>query len=154
MNITKSKAYLSIVSIGILLVSLAILIVDVVVPLNFWTHAVLNFLFCLFTGFGFLSLFVGFKNKSAWFIFVGAVLIAMAMFYMFIQYLFWWVALVIAVVFLSITSILDFMFLTNITEQVDNDNPEYKNYEQRMAEKIEAEKNQDSEELPQIKSFK
>ena len=46
------------------------------------------------------------------------------------------------------------MVCGNKTEQALNKDPEYKNYNQRRAEKLEQEKNLPKEELPEIKSFK
>ena len=59
MKLTKNQLTVAICSVAILLISLTVLLLDVFVPLNFWTHPALNFLFVLFLGYGITALVVG-----------------------------------------------------------------------------------------------
>lgn len=154
MKISKNKMIVSIVSISILIFSVVVMLLDILIPLNFWTHPALNFFFCLFLGYSVLSFYFGFKNNAPWFVLLGAVLLGFALFYVVMQYLFWWVGLIVALVLWGIVAILGCVRFFNKTEQVLNDNSDYKTYEQRKAEKEELEKNIEKEELPKIKSFK
>jgi fatty acid desaturase len=157
MKISKSKMCLGIIAIAILLASLTVTLLDVLIPLNFWIHPVLTFLFCAFLGLGVLSIAFGFAKNASWFVFLGAILFALAVFYaMFNLIQYWWVGLIVALVVLIVFAIVGFMVLGNKNEIVDNDadNSEYKDYKQRRAEKLEAEKNAEPEKLPEIKSFK
>lgn len=151
MKNVKNKKVICVASITILVLSLAFLLVDVLVPLRLWTHSILNFLFCLLLGFGILLLSLGFKSKSAWYVFLGTIFLGFAIFYVLMQYLYWWLALVIMFVCWAVFGVLSFMRSNSKTEYALNDEPEYKDYKQRTAEKVEVEK---VEELPKIKSFK
>ncbi len=157
MKISKKQKIVSVFSILIILISLAVMLCDFLIPLNFWTFPLLNFLFCLFVGFGLLGLGLGFVNRSPWYFFISSTLLGLALFYAIIQYVIWWICIVIFFVLLAVVAIVSFMTAGNKTEDVAlNKSPEYKNYEQRRAEKLEAEAKaeQEKEELPEIKSFK
>ncbi len=154
MKTSKNKIVISVISIAILLLSLTVILLDVLVPLNFWTHPILNFLFSLFLGFGVLALTLGMINKSPWFTFVGAILFGLSAFYALIQYIFWWLSLVIVFAMWSILAITNFMRCGSKTEFAINNEQNYKNYEQRNKEKEKAETTKEPEDLPEIKSFK
>jgi fatty acid desaturase len=157
MKFSKSKMCVGITAIAILLVSLTITLLDVLIPLNFWIHPVLTFFFCAFLGLGVLSVTFGFVKRTSWFVFVGAILFSLSVFYAVFNLIsLWWVGLIVALVILVVFAIVGFMAFGNKNEIVDNDsnNAEYKDYKQRRAEKLEAEKNAEPEELPEIKSFK
>ncbi|MBQ8426998.1 MAG: hypothetical protein IJX16_04475 [Clostridia bacterium] len=152
MKVVKNKLFYSIICIVILLVSLSLMLVDFLIPLNLWTHPVLTFFFCLFVGFGLFSFIYGLKNKSAWFVFISSILLGLASFYALIQYLVWWISIVIVFVLWAMFALLSFMRSGTKTEEVLNDNPEYKDYYQRKKENEDGKR--ESEELPEIKSFK
>ena len=154
MKNTKSKMCIGVIAIAILVASLVVALLDAIIPLNFWTHTALNFFFCAFLGFGVLSLTFGIKKKASWFVFFGAILLGLAIFYALFQYLVWWLALIAVIVLWGILVTIGYVVLGNKIEDVDNNKPEYKNYEQRRAEKLEAENNAEKEDLPEIKSFK
>lgn len=152
----KSKRLvLGLISIAIILVSLAVMLVDVFVPLSLWTHPILNFAFCIFVGFGVLALMLGVKEKSPWYFFLAAWLLGLAVFYLIIQYAKWWIALIILICILAVLGILSVIIAGHKTEDIAlNKSPDYKNYEQRREEKLQEEKLSTPEELPEIKSFK
>ncbi|MBE7083606.1 MAG: Trep_Strep domain-containing protein [Clostridiales bacterium] len=153
MKISKSKMLVGILSIAILVVSLVVMFCDIFIPINFWVHPVLNFLFCLFTGFGIVAIVLAFINKSSWYFFICAILLGFALLYALINYIEWWIAIIVAVVFAIIISLLSFITSSNKTESIAlNASPDYKNYEQRKAE--EQSVKEETEELPEIKSFK
>lgn len=150
----KKRLTLCIISVAILVCSLVVMLCDLLIPLSFWTHPVLNFLFCMALGFGVMALVVGVKEKAPWQFLVSACLLGLSLFYLLIQYLEWWVCLIICLVFVIIVSLLSTMRSGNKTEDIAlNETKDYKNYQQRREEKIE-EESKTVEELPQIKSFK
>lgn len=154
MKITKNQKIISVVSIGILIVSLALMFVDIFVSdFSFGYHPALTFLFCLFVGFGIVCLLLGLKNKSSFCFFLSAVLLGLDLFYIFLAFALklWWAGLIVLAVFWAVMSILCFLSGSNKTEDIAlNEKAEYKNYKQREAEKVKTEK----EELPELKSFK
>ena len=71
------------------------------------------------------------------------------------QYIIWWVALVILVVTVMIFPVISIIVCGNKTEDIAlNKSEDYKNYEQRKAEKEAEEAAKEPEPLPEIKSFK
>ncbi len=154
MKITKKQLTISVVSVAILLISLVIMFLDIFVPLNLWTHPALTFLLCMTTCFGVLLLVLGFKDSFAWYCFVGAILLSFAVFYVTVQYLTWWICLIVVFVLLCVAGILCFVRSGSKTEFALNNDPEYKNYKKRKAEKEITDANKGPEELPEIKSFK
>ena len=162
MNKSKKNLVVGIISILILLIALAFAIINGVQPVDIWgntkpitffTH-VLDFFFVAFLGFGVMCTVFGFSKKSPWFIFIATCLISLSLVYLFIHFAFWWLMFVVIFVFVAIMVILSIMVCGNKTEQALNKDSEYKNYNQRRAEKLEQEKNLPKEELPEIKSFK
>ena len=154
---SKKNLFLGVSALTILTLSLVFALLDALVPLNIWTHPVLNFLFALCVGFGIMTLVMAFIKKSAWFFFVSAVLLSIALFYALIHYITWWILLIILVVFLAIIAVVSVMTAGNQTEDIAiNKSKDYKNYEQRKAEEKEHQKDAEKEEkpLPEIKSFK
>ena len=67
----------------------------------------------------------------------------------------WWISLIVVAVIWLIFAILSIMSAGNHTEEIAlNKSPDYKNYEQRKAEREKAEAESEPEQLPEIKSFK
>lgn len=155
MKNNKKRLITGIISIIILLVSLTITLCDALIPLDIWIHPALTFFFCLFVGFGALCLGFGFAKKSVWYFFLSAVLLGLAFAYAMSQYVEWWIGVIIVGVVWAIFGTLSIISNGNRTEDIAlNKSADYKNYEQRKAEKEEAEKNAEPQELPKIKSFK
>ena len=152
MKATKNQILVGILSIIVLLGSLAVLLCDILIPLNFWLNPVLNFLFCLAVGFGLISLSIGIIKRSSWYLFIGAILLGLALIYLLAQYIKWWIGLVIVAVLWVVIAIISFMLGANKTEFANNDSPDYEDYKTRKAKKLENE--EQLEELPEIKSFK
>ncbi len=154
---TKKNLTLGILSVCILALSLAFALVDALVPLKIWTHPVLNFFFGIFTGFGVVAIALAFKKVSPWFFFISAILLGLAILYVTLQYITWWLCIIILVVFFAIFAVMSFMTCGNQTEDIAlNKSPDYKTFEQRKAEEREQAKTEGKEEkpLPEIKSFK
>ena len=154
---TKRNLLLGIISICILVLSLAFALVDAIVPLNLWTHPVLNFLFGIFVGFGIMTLVLAFRKALPWFFFVSAILLSLAGLYVVCQYFVWWICIIIIVVFLAIFAVVSLMTAGNMTENIAlNKSPDYKTFEQRKAEEKEKASGEEKTEkpLPKIKSFK
>lgn len=157
MKCTKSQLIVAILSIAVLVVSLVVTLCDAIIPLKFWLHPALTFGFCIFIGFGLILTVLGLGKKSVWYLFLGSVLLGLALIYAISQIVpdVWWVGIIVAVVVWAIFGVMSFVSNGNKTEEIAlNKSPEYKNYEQRKAEKDELEKNKEKEELPKIKSFK
>ncbi len=154
---SKKRLLLGITSICILVLSLVFALLDALIPLNIWTHPVLNFLFGIFVGTGIVSLFLAFKNKLPWFFFISAIFLGFALFYVLIQYVPWWICLIIVVADWGIFTVTSYMVCGNQTEDIAlNKSPDYKTFEERKAEEKEKAKMEEQPEkpLPKIKSFK
>ena len=149
------KLIIPVLSVAVLIISLAIMLCDIFIPLNFWTHPVLNFLFCLAIGFGVMCMGLGFARSSVWYFFLSAVLIGLALIYALLQYILWWIGVIVVCVVLIIFSILSIISAGYKTEEIAiNKSPKYKNYFQRKEEKEQKEAQAEPEKLPEIKSFK
>lgn len=154
---SKKKLLLGVSAICILVLSLVFALLDALIPLNIWTHPVLNFLFGIFAGSGIVTLFLAFKNKSPWFFFVSAILLGFALFYVLIQYVPWWICLIIVFADWGIFAVTSYMVAGNQTENIAlNKSPDYKTFEERKAEEQAKAANEEKTEkpLPKIKSFK
>ena len=154
MKLTKNKMIVYVISLFILLGSLTLTLLDALIPLNLWTHPILTFLFCIFLGFGVMSLVLGYCKKCPWRVFVGSVLFSLAILYVLLQYVFVWLAILITFVLIAILSIFSFMRMGSKTEFALNDSEDYKDYKQRKQEKAQLEESQEQQPLPEIKSFK
>ena len=100
---------------------------------------------------------LAFKNASPWFFFVSAILLGIAAFYVLIQYVAWWICLIIVFVDWGIFAVTSYMVAGNQTENIAlNKSPDYKTFEERKAEEKAKEEKEEKPEkpLPQIKSFK
>ena len=155
MKIKGKQLALAVTSIIVLIVSLTVMLLDIFVPLAFWTHPVLNFLFCMFVGFGVICMGLGFSKTSPWYFFLSSILLGLALIYALMQYILWWIGLIIVGVIWCIFAVLSFIVAGNKTEDIAlNKSPDYKTYEQRKVETEEQEANKEPEKLPEIKSCK
>ena len=151
---TSKRVFLGVIAIVIVSAALVFALLDALIPLNIWTHPVLNFLFAICAGFGIMALAFGFKKSSPWYFFLSSILLGLAFFYVLMQYVLWWICLIIVVVVWTIFGIVSFMSAGNQTEDIAlNKSPDYKTFEQRKAEKANQEP-EGKKELPKIKSFK
>ena len=155
MKVNKKQLTVAILSIAILLAGIVVLILQYALPFAFMTHPILNMLFIYAICFGIMACVFGITKKSPWYYFLAAILLSLAIIYVFVQFKFWWIGLIIAVVFDLIVAIFSYISAGNKTESIAiNDSPDYKNYEQRKAEKETKEAAEEKPELPKIKSFK
>lgn len=153
MEKSKSRIISLSVSLLILVGALVFMICDWAIPIGLWTHPLLNFFAFLCVGFGITSIVFAFLRKSPWFFFLSGGLIALAGLYISIQYLVWWIAVIIFVFVFVVVALLSLMVAGNKTESIAlNDSPDYKDYKARKFEKNSEAK--ETEELPEIKSFK
>ena len=158
MDKKKKTLVLGVSSIFILLISLAFAIINGVQPVDLWGKAqpiiffthILDFFFIAFIGFGLMCAILGFAKKSTWFIFVATLLISLSLIYLFLHFAVWLLIFVVLFVFVAIMIILSLMVCGNKTEKALNNEPEYKNYEQRRQEKLEKEQSQPKEDHPEI----
>lgn len=157
MKCSKNNLFLAVASTIIIVASIVVMLLDLFIPLNFWVHPFLNFVFCLFTGFGILFLIKGIMNKSVFNFFVAVVIVGFALFYALINILtseLWWVALLITLSVWLVSAVWSLVFFGNRTEKIAlNSSPDYKNYKERKSEKEKLEKVEE-EEIPKLKSFK
>lgn len=156
---TKKNLLLGVLSICIFVLSLTFAILNAVLPFDFLTHPILNFLLGLAIGFGIMTLVLGFKNRSPWFFFLSAILLGLAVLYVTLYYLWslWWLCILIFVVLLAVVAMTSVMTAGNKTEEIAlNKSPDYKTFEERKAEEKAKAANEEKTEkpLPQIKSFK
>ena len=142
------------ISLLIVLGALAFMICDWALHLNVWTHPILNFLMVLCIGFGVMAFAFAIAKKSPWFFFLSAILLALVGLYITIQYLEWWLSIIIFVVVFVVFALFSLIVAGNKTENIAiNESSDYKNYKQRKAEKEEMEKSEEPI-VPEIKSFK
>ena len=149
-NMRKNLLF-SILSIIVLALALTLTLLDALLPIGILIHPVLTFLLVNFLGFGLILFVKGITVKSNWFMFISNILLSLALFYLIITFIKWWLALIIVFVFSVIISILTVCICGNPTEYADNKKDGYLSYEQRKALK---EEDVSSQELPEIKSFK
>lgn len=156
MNGKKNRVINGVISIAILIVSLAIMIIDFAVPsVNIFIHPVLTFLMCMCIGFGVWHVCLGVASKSIFYTFVGSIFFGLALFYVLICLLNWWIALVSLIVFWLIMGCLISILFGNPQDDcaMNKEGDGYKDYEER---KLEEEKtaSEESSEVPELKSFK
>jgi len=151
----KNQVLLSIISILIITVAIAVMICDWAVPLNIFMHPVLTFFMIVFGGFGILCYALGGVKKSSGFFLAGAFQIGLVIIYVLICVrVYWYIALIVMLSFWTITGIVTFLVCGNKTEEIAlNKSSNYKDYKQRNAEQ-QKDDNTEKEELPEIKSFK
>ena len=154
MKVKGRRFAVAIASLIVIVISLVVMLFDIFVPLNFWTHPVLNFLFCLFIGFGVICMAFGFTKSSPWYFFLSAILLGLSLIYALIHYIDWWVGLIIVCCVWVIFAIISFIIAGNKTEDIAlNKSPDYKTYEERKKLK-DIKTTTKEEEIPKIKSFK
>lgn len=155
MKISKKQLFVSIASIVVVLISLAVLLCDYLIPIRFWTHPMLNFLFSLFLGFGIIAFILGLTNKSPWYFFLCSFCVGLSLIYAMLQYLPWWIGLVVVGCAWFVLVMISLITSGNKTEAIAlNKQSDYKDYNQRKAENFTEEQNKPQEELPEIKTFK
>ncbi len=156
MKVSKNQKILAIVSIFVLLISVALMLIDFFTEFSFGYHPLLTFVFSLTVGFGIMCLALGLAKKSSWQFFLSAVLLGLASLYIFIIYIeMWWICLVLLAVIWGVLAIVCFMIGGNKTEDIAlNEKEDYKDYKQRREEKKIEEEFAPKEELPKVKSFK
>lgn len=147
----KNALLFSILSIIILTVALTFALLDALIPINFLIHPILNFLLLIFVGFGVLFFAKGVSNNSHWFLFISNLLLSLALLYLTVTCVKWWLSVLIVFVFSAIYSIIAYCFCGNIEQVADNKKEGYLTYEQKKSFK---EEDCSSQELPEIKSFK
>ena len=151
MNMKNNRLVLGVLSVLIVLSALTFTLLNALLPFDFLVHPILNFLLIIFVGFGILAFCLGLTKKSPWFIFISNILLSLSVLYLTLYYVKWWISLLIVVVFAVCVSIISVMRCGNVTEQTDNNNPNYKNYFER---KKEQEGKDEEQEIPELKSFK
>ncbi len=155
MNTKKIVNYA--VSVGIILISLALTIASALGAFEFGSHAIWLFVLCMTGGFGIFTLVKAFASKSPFSFMLSSILLLIALSYCLIDLvkLQWWLVVICAVILAVLISLTSIFVAGNKTESIAlNDKEGYKDYEQRKAEKAIAEEETTPEELPEIKSFK
>ena len=147
----KNTLLFPILSIIVLTSALVFALLDALIPINFLIHPILNFLLVIFVGFGVLLFAKGASAKSHWFLFISNLLLSLALLYLTVTYVKWWLSVLIVFVFSAIFSILSYCICGSIEKVADNKKEGYLSYEQRKSLK---EEDCSSQELPEIKSFK
>ncbi len=150
MKKSKSKLINMVLSVAIIVFSLAFCIIDFSANLDVWTHPILNFLFGIFLGFGLLFTIGGFCSKSTLNVMLGTIMLSLAIVYLTIQYLPWYIALICSVCYALCISIVSNTLFGNKTDLADNSSSDYKSIMDKQEQGVEKEE----VELPKIKSFK
>jgi hypothetical protein len=162
MTLKKELKTISIVySIALLVIAVASAVVAIIDGVKGWgisSHPILTFIFILCAGISLLLLIGGIVRKYVWHIFCGAGLFILALFYAgFDVFKFdWWINLIIAFALIFVFVGISVIIAGKKTEEIAlNDHVEYKDYKQRQAEKLEAEKLAESEQgpMPELKTF-
>lgn len=155
MKKSKTQIIISICSIAIILIALLFSILQAVGVLTVLAHPIITFIILLFGGLGIETLVLGIVKKSTWFFFLSIIMLSLVILYLLIKYVSVLVGIISTVAFIAIAAVTCVLICGNKTESIAlNKDPAYKDYNQRKAEKEEAERNAPKEELPEIKSFK
>ncbi len=122
------------------------------------SHPVWMFFFVLAAGLGVLLAVQGLSEKSPFLMLLAAVLIVFAFSYALADWahLAWWLIVLVDVVLVAFFVLVNFLRSGNKTEEIAlNKSPDYKNYEERKAEREAQEKAEEENYVPpEIKSFK
>lgn len=154
----KNKKINLIVSICIVLVSIVPMILQIVGVLSLWntfSHPVLTYFLTVLALFGVYGYVVFAVRKSAVGGLFGAILLSVFSVLVLVHYSFWWIVFVIVPVICLVTGMLGYLLRGDKTEKIAlNANTDYKDYNQRKAEREAVEKNEEKKEVPTLKSFK
>lgn len=149
-----------------ILVSCAVMLLGVVLTvlrwqiegfLPFFSHPIWALFLVVTLGLGVMYTVFAFLSKTPVNFFIAGICLAAALAYILGEAsLDWWLVLIIVVVLLIIVSMLSIFVNDNKTESSAlNEQPDYKNYQERNQEREEKEKvEQENTVLPEIKSFK
>ncbi len=146
MSKKKNRLVNGIVSILILIVSLALMIIDFVSPtVNILLHPVLTFLLGICVGFGVFYILLGLLRKSAFYTLGGAFCFGLALLYVLSCLLVWWIGLIVVIVFWLVMGIVNTIVNGNSADDcaMNKEGDGYKPYAERISEN--AEKENDSE---------
>lgn len=156
MKSNKKQLIIVLLSILICIVAFTFCILDFTGSVVIWGylwHPILTFFLIVCVGFGVICFVLGVLDKLPWFYFLASVLLGLSVVGILIHYVPWWICLIAIVVVWIITALICLVSAGNHTESIAlNDKPDYKNYKERRAEKLEAEDK--DEDIPEIKSFK
>lgn len=146
----QNKIFL-IVSLLILVCSLAFLLLNQFTFKDFLVHPILNFLLFNAVCFGVLAIVLAIKGKSPWYFFLSGILFGLSVLYVLLDQVDpWWIALITLFVLFGVFALLSYIVCGNKTEDIAlNKSDDYKNYKEREKEKVE-----EKEEIPVLKSFK
>lgn len=146
----QNKIFL-IVSVLILVCSLAFLLLNQFTFKDFLVHPILNFLLFNAVCFGVLDIVLAIKGKSPWYFFLSGILFGLSVLYVLLDQVDpWWIALITLFVLFGVFALLSYIVCGNKTEDIAlNKSDDYKNYKERGKEKVE-----EKEEIPVLKSFK
>lgn len=158
MKITKKQAAYAVIAALISILALVLTILEAQEVFVICSHPVFMFFFALTAGLGILLTVQGILEKSPFRLFLASFLIVYALSYALADFahLAWWLIVIIAAVTLILFLTVSFLRAGSKTEAIAlNKYPEYKNYEQRKAEREEKEKAEEESYVPpEIKSFK
>lgn len=147
MDRKKNRLVNGIVSILILIISLALMIVDFVSPsINILLHPVLTFLLCVLVGFGVFFIVSGLIKKSAFSTLGGSFCFGLALLYVLSCLLVWWIGLIVTVTFWLVMCIVSTMINGNSADDcaMNKEGDGYRTYEARKQDKEEKEDNSEN----------
>lgn len=146
-----------IISAAAVLLALVLAILDGVLGLKITSHPILTFLFVSVACVGIIFTTHGFMKKYTFTAFIGEILVTLALLYAMIDVLSakWWITVIVVIAAIAVLALSSVAYFGNKANVSDDDSAEYKNYKERQAEKDAAVKEKDeSEEIPEIKTFK
>lgn len=158
MKITKKQAVYSVAALAVIILALVLTILEWTEVFVICSHPVFMFFLVAAAGLGIIVTVQGAENKSPFRFFLAAVLFIYVASYALADFasLPWWIILIVDVVILILFVTVSFMVAGNKTEAIAlNKSPDYKNYEERQAEREAKEKAEEENYTPpEIKSFK
>lgn len=157
----KGRLTYAVPAIFIFVASLILTLLDAFIPIKIFNFPsaklspLFTFIIFNFVCFGVMCIALGLAKKSTWYFFLSGGLFFVSAFFICMQFIIWWISLIIALVIAVIVGLLSYIITDKKVEYIAlNDKPEYKDYKERKAEKIEEEAKKEAEEIPEIKSFK
>ncbi len=158
MKISKKQLAYALSTLAVFLIALILTVLEWCKIFTLCSHPVFMFFLVVSAGLGVLATVRAFTEKSPFFFFLAAVLFMYLVSYCLADFvhMIWWLIAIVAIVIAVVFVVFSFITAGNKTEQIAlNKSPDYKNYEQRRAEREEKEKTEEENYVPpEIKSFK
>ena len=158
MKLNKRQAAFAISALAVFVLALVLTILEWSGVFTVCSHPILMFFLVAAAGLGVILAVQGFLGKSPFRFFLSAVMFLYVASYCLADFahMVWWLIVIVDAVIAILFVVISFMMAGSRTEDIAlNKSPDYKNYEQRSAEREEKEKAEEENYVPpEIKSFK